>query len=126
MLGLDKVLQSKRVDGFVIRPAEDFVEKLYLAVSVDLGHQIPPLLPLAGDLIYNKVQRMDGLGDVIPGEGEGAFLNGMYPAAFSRRYFLAAPGTYKTLLAEHLEEMLLRIGNILKAAMRTLDYPLGL
>ena len=30
---------------------------LDLAVSVDLRHQIPPFLSLAGDLIYNKMQK---------------------------------------------------------------------
>ena len=69
---------------------------------------------------------MYSLGNVIPGEGEGTFLNGMYPAAVSRRDLLAALGTAKSCLAEHLEKVLLGIGNILKAAMRALDYPLGL
>ena len=53
MLGLYKVLQSKRINGLIVRPAENLIEKLDLAVSVDLGHQIPPFLPLAGDRIYN-------------------------------------------------------------------------
>lgn len=69
MLGLDKILQSKRINGLIVRPAENFVEELDFAVSVDLGHQIPPFLPLAGDLVYNKMQRMYGLGNVISGEG---------------------------------------------------------
>lgn len=126
MLGLDKVLQSKRIDGLVVRPAEDFVEELDLAVGIDLGHQITPFLPLARDLIYNKVQRMYGLRDVISGEGEGTFLNGVYPAAVSRRDLLAAFGTDKPRLAEHLQKVLLGIGDVLKTAVRALDYPLGL
>ena len=69
---------------------------------------------------------MDGLGNVIPWEGEGAFLNGVYPAAVSRRNFLAAFGTDKTLLTEHLQKVLLGIGNVLVTAVRTFDYPLGL
>ena len=69
---------------------------------------------------------MDGLGNVIPWEGEGAFLNGVYPAAVFWRHFLTALGTDKTLLTEHLQKVLLGIGNILKTAVRTFDYPLGL
>lgn len=126
MLGLYEVFQSERINGFIVRPAEDFVEELDLAVSVDLGHQIPPFLPLTGNRIDNKVQRVYCLGNVISRKCKSAFLYGVYPAAVSRRNFLAAFGTDKTLLTEHLQKMLLGIGNVLVTAVRTFDYPLGL
>ena len=69
---------------------------------------------------------MYGLGDMVPRKCKGAFLYGVYPAAVSRRNFLAAFGTDKTLLTEHLQKVLLGIGNVLVTAVRTFDYPLGL
>lgn len=47
VLSFYKILQSKRIDGFVIRPAENFVIEFQLGVGINLAQQIPPLLLLA-------------------------------------------------------------------------------
>lgn len=72
------------------------------------------------------MQWMDGLGNVVAGESQSSFSNSRNPFAPFRLKRLAAFGTFDAIITEHLDKVLLRIGNILKSAGFTFDDPLGL
>ena len=72
------------------------------------------------------MQRMDGLGNVIAGESQSSFGYGGHPLPPFRLQQFATFGTFDAIVAEHLDKMLLRIGDILKTAGFAFDDPLGL
>ena len=69
---------------------------------------------------------MDGLGNVITGESQSSFSDGGHPLTPFRLQRFAAFGAFDAAVAEHLDKVLLRIGDILESAGFTFDDPLRL
>lgn len=72
------------------------------------------------------MQRVDGLGDMVAGESQSSFGDGRHPLTPFRLQSFTAFGTLDAIVAEHLDKVLLRVGDILESAGFAFDDPLGL